>query len=68
MARKKKEEVVEEKKLLELTHIYKHGDNILEIAEALTGHEYLYNRLLRANGTSLNELKEGDILKWTLTL
>ena len=49
---------------LEVTYIYHEGDNLPEITKALTGHEYLMETLLRANGLTLNTLKEGDILRW----
>ena len=49
---------------LEVTYIYHEGDNLPEITRALTGHEYLMETLLRANGLNMNTLKEGDILRW----
>lgn len=49
---------------LEITYIYHEGDDISEIAKAITGHEYMALKLLQVNGLSLNTLKEGDVLIW----
>lgn len=62
MPRKKKTEEV--KKPLEITYIYHEGDNLPEIAKAITGHSYLMGALLFMNGKNMNNLKEGDVLIW----
>lgn len=62
--KKKTAEPVKEPKSLEITYIYHEGDNIHDVAEAITGHAYLAGALLYANNKSMNTLKEGDVLKW----
>lgn len=63
MPRKKKIEE-EKKEPLEVTYIYHEGDNLPEIAKAITGHAYLMGALLFMNGKNMNDLKEGDVLIW----
>ena len=48
-----------------VNYIYRQGDNIGEIAEAITGHAYLAGVLLYNNGKTMNNLKDGDILTWS---
>lgn len=55
-----------ENKQLEVTYIYHEGDDISKIAKALTGKDYMEFKLLSANGKTLNDLADGDILKWSL--
>ena len=64
----KEEKVVkkEELKPLEVTYIYHEGDDISKVAKALTGKDYMEFKLLSANGKTLNDLTDGDILKWSL--
>ena len=67
--RKKKVEAVpvpEPVKELEVSYIYHTGDNINDIAAALTGHAYLAGALLSRNGRNLNTLTDGDMLKWSI--
>lgn len=51
---------------LEVTYIYHEGDDISKVAKALTGKDYMEFKLLSANGKTLNDLTDGDILKWSL--
>lgn len=71
----KKAEPVKEEKVtrkvikeepLEVTYIYHVGDDISKVAKALTGKDYMEFKLLSANGKTLNDLTDGDILKWSL--
>lgn len=50
---------------LEVTYIYHEGDDISKISKALTGKDYMEFKLLSANGKTLNDLTDGDILKWS---
>ena len=59
MAKKKKEKP-------EAVIVYHTGDDITKIAKLLTGHEYMVYKLLSFNGINMNELKDGDILKWEI--
>ena len=61
-----KKVIKEELKSLEVTYIYHEGDDISKIAKALTGKDYMEFKLLSANGRTLNDLTDGDILKWSL--
>lgn len=57
--------VIKEKpKPLEITYIYHEGDDISKVAKALTGKDFMEFKLLSANGKTLNDLTDGDILKW----
>lgn len=65
--RKKVEKVAEpvkEVNPLEITYIYHEGDNLPEIAKAMTGHAYLMGKILMKNGKTTYDLKDGDVLKW----
>ena len=59
-----KEPVIEEKP--EAVYIYHEGENISKIAEILTGHQYMEYAILNYSGTNMNQLKDGDVLKWGL--
>lgn len=61
---KKTGPVKEEKRPLEITYIYHEGDDISKVAKALTGKDFMEFKLLSANGKTLNDLTDGDILKW----
>ena len=61
-----KKVIKEEPKPLEVTYIYHEGDDISKVAKALTGKDYMEFKLLSANGKTLNDLTDGDILKWSL--
>ena len=37
-----------------------------QIAEILTGHQYMEYAILNYSGTNMNQLKDGDVLKWGL--
>lgn len=50
----------------EAVYIYHTGDNISEIAKALTGRSYMEYAILNYSGTNMNQLKDGDVLKWGL--
>ena len=56
--------VIKEAGPLEVTYIYHEGDDISKISKALTGKDYMEFKLLSANGKTLNDLTDGDILKW----
>lgn len=56
--------VIEEKP--EAVYIYHEGDNISKIAELLTGHQYMEYAILNYSGINMNQLKDGDVLKWGL--
>ena len=58
MAKKKKEEP----KTTE--YIFKAGDDISAVAEKITGRNYLVYKLLLFNGLTMNDVKEGTVLKW----
>ena len=51
---------------LEVTYIYHEGDDISKITKALTGKDYMEFKLLSVNGKTLNDLTDGDILKWSV--
>lgn len=57
---------VKKEEPLEVTYIYHVGDDISKVAKALTGKDYMEFKLLSANGKTLNDLTDGDILKWSL--
>ena len=48
----------------EAVYIYHKGDDLSKISEVLTGKNYLFMRVLQYNDKDINELKDGDILKW----
>lgn len=50
----------------EAVYIYHTGDNIGEISKALTGKSYMEYAVLQYSGTNINQLKDGDVLKWGL--
>lgn len=72
----KKKEVIEEvkevkkpskKKVAEpagAVYIYHTGDDLEKISELLTGKKYMIYRILQYSGINMNQLKDGDILKW----
>ena len=80
MARKKTELPIEETKkpsrkrsaqdkpvldpVNELCTVFKAGDNIQLIAKELTGDIHKVYKMLEYSGVTLNEVKEGTILKW----
>lgn len=78
MGRTKKSEIIPEaiekkprtKKKIEETpeavYIYHEGDNIQKVAKLLTGKDYLVYKLLEFNGLDINNLKDGDILRWEI--
>lgn len=53
-----------ETKPLEVSYIYHEGDDISMISKALTGKDYMEFKFLSSNGKTLNDLHDGDILKW----
>lgn len=57
--------IKEEPKPLEVTYIYHEGDDISKISKALTGKDYMEFKLLSANGKTLNDLTDGDVLIWS---
>ena len=71
----KKKEVVEEVKEVKKTSkkkvepaeavwIYHTGDDLDVISFNLTGKKYMIYRILQYSGLNMNQLKDGDILKW----
>lgn len=72
----KKKEVVEEVKEVKKTSgkkkaepaeavwIYHTGDDLDVISFNLTGKKYMIYRILQYSGINMNQLKDGDILKW----
>lgn len=72
----KKKEVIEEVKEVKKTskkkvaepaeavYIYHTGDDLEKISELLTGKKYMIYRILQYSGINMNQLKDGDILKW----
>ena len=78
MGRTKKSEIIPEatekkprtKKKIEETpeavYIYHEGDNIQKVAKLITGKDYLVYKLLEFNGLDINNLKDGDILRWEI--
>lgn len=56
---------VKKEKPLEVTYIYHEGDDISKVSKALTGKDFMEFKLLSANGKTLNDLTDGDILKWS---
>ena len=73
----KKKEVVEEVKEVkkpsrkktepaEAVHIYHTGENLEKISMELTGKNYMIYRILQYSELNMNQLKDGDVLKWGL--
>lgn len=73
----KKKEVVEEPKKTnrkkitakteenpEAVWIYHTGDDLDVISFNLTGKKYMIYRILQYSGINMNQLKDGDVLKW----
>lgn len=58
MARKKKEPTT-------IEYRFKNGDNITEVAQKLTGKSYMVYKLLLFNGLTMNDVKDGTVLKWS---
>lgn len=48
----------------EAVYIYHTGDDLEKISELLTGKKYMIYRILQYSGINMNQLKDGDILKW----
>jgi len=57
MARRKKKSTTTE-------YIYHSGDDLQKIAQKLTGHSYLMYRMLLYSGIEINNIKEGDVIRW----
>ena len=45
-------------------HIYKKGEDLGRIAKELSGHSYNIYALLLRSGKTIENLQEGDVLKW----
>ena len=54
------------KEVPEAVYIYHDGDNIQDIAKALTGHSYMAFKVLEYNNKSFHDLKDGDLIRWGL--
>ena len=48
----------------ELFWVWKDGDNIEQVAQALTGHSYNVFNLLNYNHIQAQDIKPGVVLKW----
>lgn len=44
--------------------IYHTGDDLDKISFELTGKKCMIYRILQYSGTNMNQLKDGDVLKW----
>lgn len=51
-------------KPFELYWVWKDGDNIEQVAQALTGHSYNVFNLLNYNHIQAQDIKPGVVLKW----
>ena len=51
-------------KTLELSWIWKEGDNIEQVAQALTGHSYNVFNLLNYNHIQAQDIKPGTVISW----
>lgn len=56
-----KPEVIEKP---EAVWIYHTGDDLDKISFELTGKKYMIYRILQYSGINMNQLKDGDVLKW----
>lgn len=48
----------------EAVWIYHTGDDLDVISFNLTGKKYMIYRILQYSGINMNQLKDGDVLKW----
>lgn len=48
----------------EAVWIYHTGDDLDKISFELTGKKCMIYRILQYSGTNMNQLKDGDVLKW----
>ena len=55
---RKKQEV------FEFSHVWKDGDNIEQVAQALTGHSYNVFNLLNYNHIQAQDIKPGTVISW----
>lgn len=49
---------------LELSWVWKEGDNIEQVAQALTGHSYNVFNLLNYNHIQAQDIKPGTVISW----
>ena len=59
---RKKQEPVQE--ILEISWVWKDGDNIEQVAQALTGHSYNVFNLLNYNHMQAQDIKPGTVISW----
>ena len=59
-----RKKVTEQPEVAEAVYIYHTGDDLEKISELLTGKKYMIYRILQYSGLNMNQLKDGDILKW----
>ena len=60
---RKKQEPMQEA-VQELCWVWKEGDNIEQVAQALTGHSYNVFNLLNYNHIQAQDIKPGVVIKW----
>ena len=53
-----------QEQIQELCWVWKDGDSLQKVAQALTGHEYMDFALLNYNEMQAVDIKPGTILKW----
>lgn len=58
------QEYIENVKPFELCWVWKDGDSLQKVAQALTGHVYMDFALLNYNRIEAGDIKPGTILKW----
>lgn len=57
---------IENAKPFELCWVWKAGDNIEKVAQALTGYSYNVFKLLDHNHMQAGDIKPGTVLKWEI--
>lgn len=59
---RKKQEPVQD--TLDVSWVWKDGDNIEQVAQALTGHSYNVFNLLNYNHIQAQDIKPGTVISW----
>ena len=62
----KVQEAVQDVKPFEMCWVWKAGDNIEKVAQALTGYSYNVFKLLDHNHIQAGDIKPGTVLKWEI--
>ena len=52
------------RKKQEISWVWKDGDNIEQVAQALTGHSYIVFNLLNYNHIQAQDIKPGTVISW----